>query len=305
MQDDNPESKELDIPPEQMMSDRGREEIGQKFQDQLEHTKRDIFPLDKNKIEVIAPDNSQLFAIFKVEDEWGTDFHRKYFSYDPQTGKFLEASSVSIEKAQDEYLRFTKVGRTIRVPFREIEEVGFDFWENTEPGEVRYIQTIFKGDQVLIHNSGQYKEAQRTGIEVGYSREKGVLDRIGAVTPARHFVPNDFNLIADLDSEEAFEDLITQASQEGGEEWLNNDGSTWARVPFDPSIGMFTMEAIGLEGEPIYEINFPQRIDTQAVIAEFNPKRFYENPTLPPEEDLKWKGLEFSTVVGVKITPLV
>ena len=116
---ETPESPgEMEIPLEDQQTDRGREQIGNQFKEQLDKIKADLYKTSSKTLpgpkgwDTVAADESRLFANFKRNWGGGKEYNRRYFAYSSE-GKFEETAHCETETERERRTTFTKTGRIV------------------------------------------------------------------------------------------------------------------------------------------------------------------------------------------------
>ena len=304
MQDIPEDPESMGIPLEQMVSDRGKEEIGEKFKAQLPQIKQDLYAhpdadseflrtRDQN-YEQVALDESRLFVHHKA-DWYGNEIEhdRSYFAYNPTAENFEEIANCNIQTKLFNKVEFSKVGRISGRYDKEIDSLIVYF--DSETPSLSYSITIFSGEPV--------EEGRPKKTEIYQQFDYNQISWLQIDGP-----------LADTDEEgneplfetpEEIEELAQKASLEGGFKLENEDGETWAVVTYKPAQRIFEIVFNDSQGQPAYLTTIPRDVDTQHVVDETSAKMLFENPESPTDIDEYWKRANFGELLGIKIEPVV
>ena len=309
------DSGEKSIPPEDMQTEREREDIGEKFKAQLGKIEEKLHPPPSPgwNYETVRVDESRLFVnIRTVQGNEITEHARDYLRYDPTSEVFERASQCVVSKLSiDKVVSFSKDRRLARTPFsNDTESEKLEFWaidvlRNGEIPDVLYSLSFFSGEKVeevgstadqqstafttqetKLHTS--YQDNQLTGLEI--NSPLGKSDKV--TDPLAN-------------SLEEVEELVRLASTENGYELVNEAGRVWARISHKDRAQTFVIEFYDSEGHSAYLVGLPRVIDTPKIINETRAKILYDNPELPPDADEYWKEADFSKLLGIEVNPIV
>ncbi|MEX0617160.1 MAG: hypothetical protein WD231_05165 [Candidatus Woykebacteria bacterium] len=317
MQDVPEDPGSLGIPPEEMMTERGKEEIGEKFKAQLPKFKERRYNLDwdlfkSETYKEVDLDEKRLFVNYRHDTPHSTSYERIYFAYDFQADSFEPTSEADVAMGG---VRFYKARRIAGQYSREHESLYVDHSDsdysivdpNTTVPHILYELNIFSGekrrDALGEDNTNQetepelsnstyicpmYDNNELTGIDF-----KGPLTEMGGRSR-----PN-------FETTQEIEGLAQRASVKEGVEFKDHKGQIWARVSYNSTDRNFEFEFRDSQQQPAYLIHVPRRIGAKFVSDETRAKVLLDHPELPPEVDEYWKRADFSALLGIKIEPVV
>ena len=314
--DETPENLgEMGLPPEDLQTERGQEEIGEKFKAQLDKIEEKLLPPpgDGWDHETIDVDESRLFInVRTLRGGQIVENQRDYFRYDPTSEGFEKASACVVSKLSfDKVISFSKDRRLVRTPFfrdtesEKLEFLAFDVIKKGEIPGVNYELNFFSGEKVEEVGSTADQQStafttQETNFSPSYNNNQ--LTGLEIHSPLDESSKLDDPLAQSL---EEVEELVSLASTENGYELVNEANQVWARISYKDGEQAFVIEFYDSKGHSAYLVELPRVIDTQMIIDETRAKILYDNPELPSEVDEYWKKADFSNLLGIKVEPIV